>query len=486
MVSESPASILYDKLGNPIGSIQDGYNYRLQVEAQIASPISLPLGASTEATLALIKAKTDNLDVALSTRAVTGLTDTQLRATPISTIVSYKDDGHLDAFSRLRVSAPQVLFDSKQLSDSQPLFWDDQQTSGASTTSVFVTGQSATQMAVSNITAGTRVRQTFQRFNYQPGKSLLVVLTGLFGAATSGITRRIGYFDVNNGLFFQLSGTTLGVVVRSFTSGAAVDTVITQNNWNLDKLDGYGTSGVTIDVTKTQIFVIDFQWLGVGRVRFGVNIGGNVIYIHQVLNANNLTTVYMSVPNLPLRYEISNNGTGPAATLYHICACVISEGGDEDTGVSISTDTGVVGFTTLNNTNIFPLVAIRLKSSNITAKIDLLDLDVINTSGDSFRYCLLFNPTIVGTALSFTDITNSAIQVSLPTNATTVTGGIQLTSGYIASSASNRPSASVSVQTVLRLGASIAGVSDIIVLGVSRISGTTSTFYGQMGWIERN
>lgn len=47
------------------------------------SSLPLPLGASTEATLAAIKAKTDNLDVALSTRAVTGLTDTQLRATAV-------------------------------------------------------------------------------------------------------------------------------------------------------------------------------------------------------------------------------------------------------------------------------------------------------------------------------------------------------------------------------------------------------------------
>jgi len=45
-----------------------------------AASLPLPSGASTETTLAAIKAKTDNLDVALSTRAVTGLTDSQLRA----------------------------------------------------------------------------------------------------------------------------------------------------------------------------------------------------------------------------------------------------------------------------------------------------------------------------------------------------------------------------------------------------------------------
>lgn len=49
-----------------------------------AASLPLPAGASTEATLALIKAKTDNLDVLLSTRGVTGLTDAQLRATAVA------------------------------------------------------------------------------------------------------------------------------------------------------------------------------------------------------------------------------------------------------------------------------------------------------------------------------------------------------------------------------------------------------------------
>lgn len=58
-----------------------------------AAALPLPAGASTEATLALIKAKTDNLDVLLSTRTkpadtqpVSGpLTDAQLRANPVPT-----------------------------------------------------------------------------------------------------------------------------------------------------------------------------------------------------------------------------------------------------------------------------------------------------------------------------------------------------------------------------------------------------------------
>ena len=236
-----------------------------------------------------------------------------------------------DAFSRLRVSEPLHLFASKQLANNQPLFWDDAVLSGAGTSSTYNTNQASTTLAVSNLTAGSRARQTFRSFQYTPGKSQLIDLTFVSTAPAAGITKRVGYFNTNNGLYFEQAGTTLQVVTRTFTSGAVVNNAVTQANWNLDKLDGSGgagnPSGLTLDVTKTQILVIDFQWLGVGAVRFGFNINGVLYYVHQFRNANNLSLVYTQIPSLPLRYEITNDGTGGVASLTHICASVASEGG---------------------------------------------------------------------------------------------------------------------------------------------------------------
>ena len=104
-----------------------------------------------------------------------------------------------DSFGRLRISNAFTIFDSKQLVDGASLFFDDQQTSGAGTASAFQSNQSATKISVSNLTAGTRVRQTFRRFNYQPGKSQQILMTGVLGAGATGITRRIGAFDGYNG-----------------------------------------------------------------------------------------------------------------------------------------------------------------------------------------------------------------------------------------------------------------------------------------------
>lgn len=84
----------------------------------------------------------------------------------------------VDSFSRFRVSSPHTEFDSKQLHDNLPLLFDDQETSGSGTSSTHSTATAQSSLQVSATTAGTRVRQTFRRFNYQPGKSQYIILTG--------------------------------------------------------------------------------------------------------------------------------------------------------------------------------------------------------------------------------------------------------------------------------------------------------------------
>ena len=83
---------------------------------------------------------------------------------------------------------------------------------------------------------------------------------------TANLKQKVGFFDANNGIFFYADGTTLKIVRRTYTSGAAVDTEISQSSWNGDKLNGTGASGFTLDPTKSNILFIDVEWLGVGSV----------------------------------------------------------------------------------------------------------------------------------------------------------------------------------------------------------------------------
>lgn len=404
--------------------------------------------------------------------------------TPIP--VAYGDSASIDAFGRLRTSNPVSLFANKQLYDNQPLFWDDQMVSGTGTTSTFNTNRASSILAVSANKAGKRIRQTKRRFNYQSGKSQLILMTGIFNpdnVSDEGITRCIGLFDDNNGLFVQYKNSVLSLVRRSYVSGVVSDFVVNQSNWNIDKLDGTGASGIKISISQAQIIVIDFQWLGVGRVRFGFEVDGHLYYCHEMLHSNKITSVYMSTPNLPIRYSIENDGTGLASSLEHICSAVNSEAGFQDVGVNFSVDRGANPMTTLNTANVFPLLAVRLNSSRLGTDVIFTDISMMCDSTSSFRWCLLLNPIISGTAISYTDVTYSGIQAATAiTNGTTVYNGIQLASGY--SQQTTGGSIDIPLTGELRLGSTIAGTSDILVVGVVRLSTSAETFYASLAWKE--
>lgn len=391
----------------------------------------------------------------------------------------------IDAFGRWRVSEPHTLFDSKLIIDAAPLRWDDVEVSGGGTSSTYNTNQASVTMAVGNLTAGKRVRQTKRRFPYQAGKSQLIMFSGVFGASGTGITKRIGYGDDNNGLFFQQISTGVGVLRRTFTSGVVANNVVAQASWNLDPMNGSGPSGITLDFTKTQIFLIDFEWLGVGRVRMGFVVNGLIVYCHEFLNANSLTVVYMSLPNLPCRYSIENDGTGGAASLVQICCAVQSEAGQEDVGFTFGLNRGDTALTTLNDNAIYPLIALRYQTGRYIIPIEVLGFTVAcSTATTVFAAYLILNPTVAGTALSFTTLTNSALEYDISrSNGTKVTGGTILDTTV---GVTTKSSAIAQLQSPsdIGLGSTIAGVSDIMVLGVQRLTGATEPFYGSIAWRE--
>jgi len=377
-----------------------------------------------------------------------------MTATPIATqmAITAADSPSIDAFGRWRTSDIQTIFDSKQLSDSAPLVWDDQEESGSGTTSTHSVDNASTTIAVAGSTAGKRTRQTFMRFNYQPGKSFQIFMTfnlDKTGGGT-GITRTIGYGDDNNGVFLRDNEGTYELVIRTHTSGSAVDTAVSQANWNVDKFDGTGPSGITLDFSDTQILFVDLEWLGVGRVRMGFVIDGKIYYAHYFNHANVIQTVYMSTPNLPLRYQIENDGTGVASSLQHICSSVSSEGGYDDLGVLHSAFNGVV--TSLNSPNLYALMSGRLKTTHFGTSIDVIDLSGLVTTNDRARWGFYVGGTVAGTH-TYVDEPTTAVQIARGDATNTYTPGKLVSGGYFTQ---NLPTLN-SVQNALRLGSAIDG-----------------------------
>lgn len=415
-----------------------------------------------------------------------------------STVSLNTDNAVGDAFGRLRVSNPTTIFDSKQIFndpdlansvENQPLFFDNAEVSGAGTSTLFEIDKAQTTLLVSSGIAGRRVRQTKMRFNYQPGKSQLVLMTFRTStAATAGILRKIGQFDDDNGLFFDDNGVDYGFVTRSKTSGAPADTRIPQAEWNIDPFDGTGSSGINLDFTKTQILVIDYEWLGVGRVRMGWNVDGVTRYAHDFRNANNLDAVYMSSPNLPIRCEIQNTGAGGVAGISQICTSVASEGGTHDLGSVRSASTNGTHVDANTAGTIYAILGIQQKAGFIGAAINLVDTSIQEQAGaKQLEWMLLLNPTVAGT-FTYTGEPQSAIQVARGATANTVTGGFRLGGGYL-NSAGNAGGGAGTTATALnnaiRLGATIAGVRDTIVLCVRPVAGSSNTdVEGSLTWRE--
>lgn len=378
----------------------------------------------------------------------------------------------LDAFGRLRVGNPYTMFDSQNRYGIDNQF-DTSTASGGATT--YLPNESSVSLDVTAASGSEVVRQTFRSFAYQPGKSLLVMSTFVMNAPKANLRQRVGYFGTANGVFLELNGTTEPrFVLRTSTSGSVSDArFAAQSAWNVDKLNGAGPSGLTLDLTKDQIMWMDFEWLGMGNVRCGFIINGQFIVCNVFYTANILTTVYMTTAILPLRLEITNTGaTASSSSLKQTCSTVISEGGYEQSSVDhVARRTTLLGTI---GTTFLPLVSIRLKSTALGAVVLPNRLQVLPTTNQNYEVALVKNATLTGASWSTVPTDNI---VEFDVAATAITGGTIVQTDYVTTSGSGGVGnlvAPTGYNWDLQIGASLAGVSDVYTIQIRTVSGSTT------------
>jgi hypothetical protein len=377
-----------------------------------------------------------------------------------------------DAFGRLQIAEPYTLFDSQNRYAADNQF--SQSTTGTGAVS-FLSNEAAVKMEVTGAGPGTVVRQSFRSMPYQPGKGLLVLATFVMDSNNSlDLTQRVGYYNSQNGVFFQRVNGTFSFVLRSYVTGVVSDArTVNQSSWNGDKLDGTGPSGITLDPTKAQILWMDFEWLGVGSVRCGFVINGVFILCHTFNNANLITNVYMTTATLPMRYEIISTGD-IAASLKQICCTVISEGGYEQASIDhVARRTTI--FTNIDTAaNFYPIVSIRLASTALGAVVIPNRIQFQPTTLQNYEIALIKNATLTGASWAAVD---SDANVEMDVSATAIaTAGTIVQTGYIANTGGGGQTSTVAPTGYnwdTQLGASLTNVSDIYTLGVRTISGAT-------------
>ena len=301
-----------------------------------------------------------------------------------------------DAFGRLRVSNPLTLFDSSHRYKDNNL-WSSLVV-GTGSTVGFVTAQGLINIGIGTTAGCSVIRETTKVFAYQPGKSLLVLNTFVMNPKKTNLRQRVGYFGADNGMYFEVDGDTSYFVERSLSLGTT--TRVAQEDWNVDKLDGTGLSGITLNPSKAEILWMDIEWLGVGTVRLGFVIDGKFVHCHSFHHANLIESTYITTASLPVRYEIANTGiTTSVSNLKQVCSTVISEGGYELRGIQQAISIPINSPRTLGTAGTFyPVIGLRLRTSpnRLDAIVILTALSIMPISTGNFNWQVRASGTTSG------------------------------------------------------------------------------------------
>lgn len=398
--------------------------------------------------------------------------------------ITTADSGAVDAFGRWRVSNPTSQIHIEQYYDKNPLLLDEELIGTAAAT--FQTNESSTDLTTA-ANLDVAIQQTYNHGQYQAGQSQVIKMTFASFQNQTNMIKRAGYYHCNSTPPFNsncdglwASSESSDYYVNAYRNGTQVDRVA-QSSWD-DPMDGTGASGITLDFSKAQILVIDFQWLGVGRVRWFWVVDGIPRQFHELKHANSVTVPYIMNPNQPLRWEIRQTGAG-SGTFTSICGEVSTEGPHEFIGTTRSASNGTTEISGSADTA-YAMVGISIQSTKDHLTIIPSGWSMIATSAnDEFEWRICLNPTVADT-FNYSAVANSPAEVAIGTVNNTVsdctpTDGKMLAQGY------GSAQATINVAAKLRraLGHSIAGVHDEIVLVA--IPFAAADLAGGVTWEER-
>jgi hypothetical protein len=376
------------------------------------------------------------------------------------------DSGEVDAFGRQRFSEPFTIFDSTLRYTKRTDQWYEA-TVGAGNTNYLV-NESSIALTTTTASGDSVVRRSKRNMPYQPGKSLLVLQSFCGSVPTPGLIQEVGLFDNDNGVMLRASGLSFQFVIRSKTSGSVVENVVNQSSWNINTFP-------ELIFSKAQIFVADLEWLGVGRVRCGFVVDGEIKYCHEFNHANSIDGVYMTTATLPVSYRLQNTtAIASSASLKQICCSVVSEGGYEPSGPIYTGGAGIGG--TLSTTSETLFAAIRMASGRTDNIILPSQIDACTDGNALAQWRLYLNPTVSGV---WNSAANGRGNVQVMTTGT-FSGGTVLAAGLI--SGRNSVQFDPKSALALTLGKDNAGNSDVLALTIQCDTAMKAT--GLIGWRE--
>ena len=123
-----------------------------------------------------------------------------------------------------------------------------------------------------------------------------------------GMSHVVTKIDNNTRLYMNpdFRGVSAATNVKS---ALTKEIVIPQNQWNIDRADGTGKSGYDMQINRMQMIGFQYSWYGAGFIDWMLRgPSGNFIFIHRLRNNNRNNEAFMRSGNLPVRYEVINEG----------------------------------------------------------------------------------------------------------------------------------------------------------------------------------
>lgn len=397
-------------------------------------------------------------------------------------------DYPIDSKGRVKVQTQETIFFNTFQYGKETDVWDEGTTLGGS--AVLDASLSQVAMSVTN-TAGSKViRQTRNVQRYTPGRSQSVAFAIRLQNPVVGVRRRFGMFDGQDGFFFEDCGTVdpetgepqyACVVIKS--NGTPTVERIYRKEWNGDKLDGNGISGITANPAAQQLVNIEYEWYGAGQIVFSFVIDGYPRVIHTVNSGNRLDGPWAKTPFLPIRLELENFG-GAAGTHYmwQGSNSLLVEGTVEKLGIAENILSPLTGINMPVSNTFYPILSIRLKSTALTGIVLPTYFQASTLDNTDIYYKLIRNATVNGTWANHPD-PNAFTQYNF-TSTGAITDGISLDSGMITAGAGSSP-IRIDTSTVYQIGRSSLGtVSDTLTLAVAAKQGNKNAV-ATMTWIEQ-
>jgi hypothetical protein len=382
--------------------------------------------------------------------------------------------------NRLKVSPYQTVFFNTFQYGKETDIWDER---------VVGIGTATHNTSTSNIvmevgsTAGSKViRQTKNVMRYVPGRSATLAFAIRLEQPQVGIRRRFGLFDENDGVYFEDDGGTYAYVIRSSVTGITSETRVFRDEWNGEKFDGNGYTGVVADPTKQQMISINYEWYGAGIVQFNWLIKNETIHSHTFDNSNTNPGVWCSTPFLPIRVEIENV-TGVAGThyIYQGSNSLLQEGEPEKLGTLLSFTNPITGTTMPSANTFYPIISLRLKSNDLSAVMLLRTLQAATNDNTNIYWRLIENATLTGGTWVNHPDPNSFMQYNI--TQTAVSGGTTILNGFVVGGSSNL--VVIDEKSDLQLGRSgIGTISDTYTIACASPN-TNKSALAVLNWIEQ-